>query len=103
MREYQQLRRSSEMWLGSRRQAQCPRMCLLAFPYAGGGASIYRRWVTGLSHREWLNFAAAQLPGRETRILETPLSEMVPLLDELESSLSRFVDLPYVLFGHSMG
>jgi surfactin synthase thioesterase subunit len=28
---------------------------------------------------------------------------MAPLLDGLEGALSRFIDLPYVLFGYSMG
>ncbi len=98
-------RRSDEpdRWFGLRRTAREPHMRLIAFPYAGGGASVYRRWPSGLAHEDRLEFVAVQLPGRESRIAEPAFTELSPLLDKLERALSSLTDLPCALFGYSMG
>jgi medium-chain acyl-[acyl-carrier-protein] hydrolase len=92
-----------ERWIGLRRPARAPLMRLIAFPYAGGGASVYRRWLSDLAHEDWLDFVAVQLPGRERRISEPALTELSPLLGKLEWALSSLTNLPCVLFGYSMG
>jgi medium-chain acyl-[acyl-carrier-protein] hydrolase len=90
-------------WIGQRRPARVPRMRLIAFPYAGGGASVFRRWIGDLGHSEWLDFAVIQLPGRENRIAEPPYRDLTLLLNELQFALKPLISLPYVLFGYSMG
>ena len=95
--------RPLERWIGLRRLPSKPRMRLIAFPYAGGGASVYRRWISDLPHHEWLDVVAVQLPGRETRSSEAPFTAIQPLLDDLEPEIKSMTDLPYVLFGYSMG
>ena len=77
------------------------RLRLFCFPFAGGGASIYRTW--GQHARAALEVCAVQLPGREGRFSEPPFRSMEPLLDYLELSLKPYLDRPFAIFGHSMG
>ena len=44
-----------------------------------------------------------RLPGRETRIQETPFESMAELVDALESVITPHLDHPFAFFGHSMG
>lgn len=74
---------------------------LFCLPYAGSGASTYRAWARELP--PGIEIAAIQFPGRETRLLETPLDRMTPLVSALADALTERLDMPYVLFGHSMG
>jgi surfactin synthase thioesterase subunit len=96
-------KKAESIWIGQRRKARAPRVRLIAFPYAGGGASVFRRWVADLEHSEWLDFAVVQLPGREDRVEETPHRDLTPLLNELEPALEPLLAIPYILFGYSMG
>ncbi|MSO45804.1 MAG: hypothetical protein EXQ59_03420 [Acidobacteria bacterium] len=59
-------------------------MRLFYFPYAGGGASIFRRW-TAPPHIE---IRGVQLPGREDRFTE-PLCRAV---DDPETTLAELED-----------
>lgn len=74
---------------------------LFCFPYAGGGASVYRLWPTELP--EWVEVCGVQLPGRESRWREEPFRRMVPLADAASTALVPWLDRPFVFFGHSMG
>lgn len=74
---------------------------LLCLPCAGGGASSFRDWQAQLPRCEVL---AAQLPGREHRVRETPYRELQPLVDALHAALRALPPgPPLVLFGHSLG
>ena len=77
------------------------RVNVFAFPYAAGGASVFRNWA-GLFPRDWA-FSAVQFPGREDRIKE-------PAIDRIEAAAAALVPqlLPYrytkiVLLGWSLG
>ena len=74
---------------------------LFCFPYAGGGASVYRLWPQELP--EWVEVCAVQLPGRESRWREQPFRRMEPLADAVTAALAPWLDRPYAFFGHSMG
>ncbi len=74
---------------------------LFCFPYAGGGASIYRLWSRTLPVD--VGVYPIQLPGRENRIAETPVSSMKELVYSLSREIIPYLDLPFVFFGHSMG
>ena len=81
------------------RTAQTKLLCL---PFAGGGANAYRPWVAALP--AWMGLAAAQLPGREARITETPLDNVNQIVKHLvEALLPTVQKAPFALFGHSMG
>lgn len=73
---------------------------LFCFPYAGGGANIYREWPRLLENVEVI---AAQLPGRERRIMESPIDSMPTLVEDLVRFMEPLLDKPFFLFGHSMG
>ncbi len=77
------------------------RVRLFCFPYAGGGASIFRTWSEHLPPD--IEVCPVQLPGRENRLLEIPFSTMPFLIDALGPALLPYLDMPYAFFGHSMG
>ncbi len=73
---------------------------LFCFPYAGGGASIYRAWPDALPH---LDVCALQPPGRETRMREAPLTRLDPLVDSAVEAILPLLDQPFAFFGYSLG
>ena len=78
-----------------------PRLRLLCFPYAGGGASSFRGWADQLpAHVE---VCALQLPGRETRLKEQPLARLPDLIAALVAETRAYRQCAYAFFGHSLG
>jgi medium-chain acyl-[acyl-carrier-protein] hydrolase len=77
------------------------RMRLFCFPYAGGGASIYRSWQVNFPAE--FEVCCVQLPGRENRLIEPLFTRMDPLVEALAEALVSTLDRPFALFGHSMG
>ena len=77
------------------------RVRLFCFHHAGGGASVFHRWTDELP--DDIEVWPVQLPGRETRLRERPINRMAPLVKELVQALSLHLDMPFALFGHSMG
>lgn len=76
-------------------------MRLFCFPYAGGGASIYRGFASAFPAR--IEVIPAQPPGRENRLGEKPLRRMGELLDMLEAEILPLLDRPFAFFGYSLG
>jgi medium-chain acyl-[acyl-carrier-protein] hydrolase len=76
-------------------------MRLFCFPYAGGGASVFRAWASELPKD--VEVCAIQLPGRENRLLHEPYTDIRAIARALASALVPFLDRPYAFFGHSMG
>lgn len=88
-------------WLRYWHRKPQARVRLFCFPYAGGGASVFRTWSELLPQD--IEVCPVQLPGREERLLESPFSNLPSLLDALVPALLPYLDMPYALFGHSMG
>lgn len=89
-------------WIAYRKPRPEARLRLFCFPYAGGAASIYRTWPDQLP--EEIDVCPVQLPGREGRIREAPLTGTEAALDALEAGLGNELDRgPHAFFGHSMG
>lgn len=74
---------------------------LFCFPYAGGGASIFRKWSNSLPH--YVELFSIQLPGREDRLKETPFTDISLLVQTLIPILHPYLNVPFTFFGHSMG
>jgi medium-chain acyl-[acyl-carrier-protein] hydrolase len=74
---------------------------LFCFPYAGGGASLFRTWPLLLPAS--IELCAIQLPGRENRLREAPFDQLEPLIQVLAAVLSPYLDRPFAFYGHSMG
>jgi len=89
-------------WIFFRRPNPRARLRLFCFPYAGGGASIYRQWGESLAAVD-VEVLPVQLPGRESRLMEKPFVRFQPLVDTLIQALSPFMDQPFAFFGHSLG
>src|ERR1700744_5713738 len=87
--------------LRSREPRTLPRARLFCFPYAGVGGSVYRLWPQGRPLS--LEVCIAQFPGREQPSREPLKTSIVELVPELVAALLPHLDLPYVMFGHSIG
>ncbi|MDB9371991.1 thioesterase II family protein [Nodularia sphaerocarpa] len=74
---------------------------LFCFPYAGGGASIFREWYKQLNSE--IEICAVQLPGRENRLIEAPFNHLQPLINALSQEILPNLNQPFAFFGHSMG
>jgi surfactin synthase thioesterase subunit len=74
---------------------------LFCFPYAGGGASIFRTWGDSLPAE--IQVCPIQLPGREDRLGEAALTRLSTLIKTLLPLLKPELDVPFALFGHSLG
>ncbi len=92
---------TEKSWIIIRKHRGTPKIKLFCFPYAGGGASVFREWPDLLP--ESIEVCAIQYPGRENRINETPVSRFETMVDELYNALLPAIDIPYAFFGHSMG
>ncbi|GAA3743627.1 surfactin synthase thioesterase subunit [Spinactinospora alkalitolerans] len=93
---------SSNKYLPFRsRSADTASIRLFCFPYAGGGASIYRHWIDGFPPAIDVN--PVQLPGRENLFAEPLVADWEELVADLVEGLADSLDRPFVLFGHSMG
>ncbi|MEO7360727.1 MAG: alpha/beta fold hydrolase [Gemmatimonadaceae bacterium] len=92
------LRESPLLRLGVR-AAPCRRIYCL--PYAGGGVAPYALWFRSLP--DDIEVVAAQLPGRETRLNEAAQQSIGQMVDALVPAIESTSDLPFAIFGHSMG
>jgi medium-chain acyl-[acyl-carrier-protein] hydrolase len=94
-------RDDTDRWILRKPASAVPRLRLFCFPYAGGGASIYRNWAAALPAD--VEVCAVRLPGREGYLGEPPIRRISQAVDLLSTALSRYLDLPFAVFGHSMG
>jgi medium-chain acyl-[acyl-carrier-protein] hydrolase len=76
-------------------------MRLFCFPYAGGGATIYYPWRNMLP--PGVEIVASHLPGRGTRLHETPFIRLEHMVEALGEGIISRLDKPFAFFGHSMG
>ncbi|WP_246204076.1 thioesterase II family protein [Streptomyces tailanensis] len=75
---------------------------LFCLPHAGAGASAYREWQSKVGPD--VEVVPVQLPGREARFAEPPVTSAAEIVKHLAGSLvERAGGKPFALFGHSMG
>lgn len=74
---------------------------VFCFPYAGGGASVFRKWYEGLPTK--VEVVSVCFPGRERRFNEMPVGSLPLLVESLYQNITPFLDKPFVFFGHSNG
>jgi medium-chain acyl-[acyl-carrier-protein] hydrolase len=91
----------TDSWLMRPQANPGARLRLFCFPYAGGGASIYRQWLTEMPAP--VEVCAVQLPGREARLREQPFKDLPTLVAAAADGLAPYMDKPFAFFGHSMG
>lgn len=94
-------RASASRWLtvvGKRPDAPVQLVCL---PHAGGTAATFRSWPDRLA--DAAEVIAARLPGRGPRRNEPPVDDLAALSRKTAAAVTRLVDRPFALYGHSMG
>jgi medium-chain acyl-[acyl-carrier-protein] hydrolase len=62
---------------------------------------IFRTWQDGLPTD--VEVCPVQLPGRGTRLTESPFTHLPYLIDALTDGLLPLLDQPFAFFGHSLG
>jgi medium-chain acyl-[acyl-carrier-protein] hydrolase len=88
-------------WFLCYRQLPNAKLRLFCFPYAGGGALIYRPWVDHLPTS--VEAHLVQPPGRGGRLREAPFTSIEPMIESIASAILQYLDRPFAFFGHSMG
>lgn len=88
-------------WLNRPKVGPEARLRLFCFPYAGGGASLYRSWAEPLA--SVAEIWSVQLPGRENRLGEPVYRSLPGLIGALTDALQAELTPPYAFFGHSLG
>lgn len=92
---------ATDVWFPYRRTQRDARVRLFCFPHAGGSASVFREWQNLLPPS--IEVCAVQLPGRERRLLEKPITRMDELASVLADILKPLTDLPCAFWGYSLG
>jgi medium-chain acyl-[acyl-carrier-protein] hydrolase len=90
-----------DSWIPFHKPGPEARLRLFCFPYAGAGALIFRNWSDGLPAD--VEVCPVQLPGRGTRLMEHPFTQLSPLVETLAQALVPLLDRPFAFFGHSLG
>ena len=88
-------------WLAQRDIRPAARMRLFCLPHAGSGSAAFYRWKRELPAT--IDVCPVLLPGREARLREGSLIDAVALVRELYAATRSYLDLPFAIFGHSMG
>jgi medium-chain acyl-[acyl-carrier-protein] hydrolase len=94
-------KRAPTPWFSCAKPDPHVRLRLFCFPYAGGGASIYRGWENFVP--PGVEVWPVQPPGRGVRFKEPALSSMDSLVAAAATAIEPFLDVPIALFGHSVG
>jgi medium-chain acyl-[acyl-carrier-protein] hydrolase len=92
---------AAKRWVVRRQPRSAPKLRMFCFPYAGGSASAYHMWPDDLPAS--VDLCAIQLPGRESRIAETPQRTIAAVMPAIAVALRPLLDIPAIFFGHSMG
>jgi medium-chain acyl-[acyl-carrier-protein] hydrolase len=92
---------NSRSWFHVPRPVARPRVRLFCFAHAGGSAATFHRWPASLD--EDVEVLGTELPGRGSRLREPVYRRMSELVAALVAAVEPRLDVPYALFGHSLG
>jgi surfactin synthase thioesterase subunit len=84
-------------WFARSARHPSARVSLFCLPFSGGGASIYRGWPRLFPPE--VEIVPIHLPGREELIEER--AELSPVV--IARALAERIDLPFAVYGHSLG
>ena len=83
------------------RTSAASRFQLFCFPYAGGGASIFRAWQAETG--PFVRIHPIRLRGRESRIFEPPLRSVPEAAETIAAEIVSGIEGPFAFFGYSFG
>ena len=78
-----------------------PALRVFCFPFAGVGPSAFRGWSQNLPTA--VEGVCVHLPGRESRLREANMPDVLALASEITDTIAPFAQQPFALFGHSLG
>jgi medium-chain acyl-[acyl-carrier-protein] hydrolase len=90
----------TSIWVGKNKLNPRAKLRLFCLPYAGGWLQNHRPWIDFLSSN--IDFCLIELPGREPRLNETPITNFSILVDEIATNIQHYLDLSFTFFGHSI-
>ncbi len=88
-------------WLRCFAPHAAPKRRLFAFHHGGGSAVFVKNWHQHLP--EDIEIVGIQLPGRQERLREQPVTQVEALIQPLAQALQPYTDVPFTFFGHSLG
>jgi medium-chain acyl-[acyl-carrier-protein] hydrolase len=88
-------------WVAFRTKSRNSNFRLFCLHHAGGSSAVFRSWGDPLTLSA--EICGVELPGRGTRLNETPISRLDDLLPQIARALQPLLDRPYAIFGHSLG
>lgn len=92
---------TSTRWFTHTQPKPHSRLRLFCFPCAGGSASAFRPWFQELPSS--VELIPIQPPGRENRIKEQPLTQVMSCVEILIDVMQPYLDKPFAFLGHSLG
>ncbi|MCL1471393.1 thioesterase II family protein [Argonema antarcticum] len=92
---------TANSWITKLKPNPQAKLRLFCFHYAGGGALSFRSWTDSLP--SCIEVCPIELPGRGFRLLETPFTEIEPVIETLTLTILSSLNKPFAFFGHSMG
>lgn len=93
--------KDSDWLIRFRSNRTTPKLRLVCFPFAGGGATNYSKWRPDLD--ETIELCALNLPGRERFFFQPCLTDYNALIKSLANVLQKESNCPTIFFGHSFG
>ncbi|GAB4198478.1 MAG: alpha/beta fold hydrolase [Wenzhouxiangellaceae bacterium] len=92
---------AKQRWFRKFPSTKAPRVTLYCFPYGGSGPSIFREWSDQLG--DDIEVVGVLYPGRESRVLEPLLPDIVEIARAMAASVVPDLRQPFAFYGHSMG
>lgn len=92
---------SDLLWFEPVSQTDRPALRLFCVPYAGGSADLYRTWQRWFPPQ--IEICLVHLPGRGKRLRERAFTSAIPLVNAIADRMLWEANVPYALYGHSMG
>lgn len=90
-----------DLWVRTPRKRVRPALRIFAFPYSGANASMFFPWA--MIFPDSIEVSAIQYPGHGDRVGESFSTRIDELVIPITQALLPLMDLPFVLFGHSLG
>lgn len=92
---------SPPSWFEHLSRSKAPSLRVFCFPYAGGSTDLYRGWQRWFP--EQIDLCLVHLPGRSRIIGEQAFTRLQPLIKSVADRIEPEIQVPFVLYGHSMG
>src|SRR5688500_13729994 len=92
---------AANRWIIRPRRNHEAALRLVCFPFAGGGATVFRTWPESLPGD--VEVLAIALPGRESRSRERPIDRLAPLIASMTDAIGAQLQPPFAIYGHSLG